>query len=340
MSATLVARRSIEWERSDDDVGAMLSLTGRRNGPADKIRIWHMSERSWMEGPPQKILLATDLSARCDRALDRAVLLAQRWAAQLVVVHVLEDAIPSDMDDRLPSWRRPPDPTSIATRQLLADLGTVAVKTSVLIEQGRPAEVIARVAETEGCGLIVVGIARDELLGRFRLGQTVDRLLRASRIPLLVVRNRPRKQYDHIVVATDFSDSSRHALDAAAQFFKGQKLHLFHAYEAPMEGTATNVVQYRQDHRRMALEELDNFLKGADVRHSGIGSPEVFVELGDPDELLYAYARERDADLVVLGTHGRSGLMGVLLGSVAKRIMNRLPCDALVVREPRASAEA
>ena len=102
-----------------------------------------------------------------------------------------------------------------------------------------------------------------------------------------------------------------------------------------MEGVAADVVQYRQDLRRRALLELDTFLKGADLQNSGAESPEVLVELGEPDELLYAYAREREADLVVLGTHGRSGLTGVLFGSVAKRIMSRLPCDALVVLEPR-----
>jgi len=51
-----------------------------------------MEARSWMQGPPKAILLATDLSARCDRALDRAALLASEWQAQLIIVHALGDA--------------------------------------------------------------------------------------------------------------------------------------------------------------------------------------------------------------------------------------------------------
>jgi nucleotide-binding universal stress UspA family protein len=49
--------------------------------------------------------------------------------------------------------------------------------------------------------------------------------------------------------------------------------------------------------------------------------------------------RDREVDLVVLGTHGRSGLLEVFLGSVARRIMDALPCDPLIVRGPAAATE-
>lgn len=133
--------------------------------------------------PIKRILLATDLSPRCDRALDRATILAEQLSAELVVTHVLED-IAWDGDERAPSWRRPPDPLQAARRQFLRDVGGVAKKATILIEQGEPAEAILRVAEREGCGLIVTGVARDELFGRFSLGATVDGLLRRSRVPL------------------------------------------------------------------------------------------------------------------------------------------------------------
>jgi nucleotide-binding universal stress UspA family protein len=61
------------------------------------------------------------------------------------------------------------------------------------------------------------------------------------------------------------------------------------------------------------------------------------IEFGTPSALLRDYVRDRDIDLVVLGTHGRSAFFEALIGSVAKQIMGELPCDALVVRDPRAS---
>ena len=77
-----------------------------------------MSDPSWTKNPPKKILLATDLSARCDRALDRANQLVADWQAELVVLHVLDPAegfIESRHLDDLPRWRRP------AERRLLAE---------------------------------------------------------------------------------------------------------------------------------------------------------------------------------------------------------------------------
>jgi nucleotide-binding universal stress UspA family protein len=299
-----------------------------------------MSTPSWMKGPPEAILLATDLSARCDRAMDRAASLSLQWQARLVVLHVLEGEADQLPHSSLPSWRRPPDPINIVRQQLIADVGVVNEKATVLMEQGLPPDVILRTAAAAGCDLIVTGIARDELVGRFVLGRTVDHLLRRSREPVLVVKDRARRPYRHIVVATDFSESSRHALDAAARYFKGQQLTLFHAYDAPLAGITSDPASYRRDYREAVVQDCQAFLQGIQKPRDAWKDPEIFIEDGDPVGLLHDYVRDKGADLVVLGTHGRSALFEVLLGSVAKRIMDNLPCDALVVREPRAMVEA
>lgn len=300
-----------------------------------------MNAPSWMSGPPRKILLATDLSARCDRALDRAISLVGQWQAQLVVLHALEEAYPDVSDvEQMPSWRRPPDPLLVARRQLLSDVGEVMEKATILIDRGDPVEAIMHAAEVDGCDLIVVGVARDELFGRFTLGRTVDRLLRRSRIPVLVVKDRPRGPYRNIVVATDFSDSSRHALDAAAHFFPEQRLTLFHAFDTPMSGLAAGTASYREEYRKAAVEDCEAFLQNVQAPTGKWPRPHVLIEYGTPANLLRAYARDKNLDLVVLGTHGRGALFEILIGSIAKQIMDNLPCDALVVREPRAAVAA
>lgn len=84
-----------------------------------------MTEPSWINGPPRRIILATDLSARCDRALDRAAALASAWQAELIALHALEpleDFHALSQERRLPSWRRPADATRIAEDQLRHDM--------------------------------------------------------------------------------------------------------------------------------------------------------------------------------------------------------------------------
>lgn len=298
-----------------------------------------MSSPSWTNGPPKKILIATDLSARSDRAFDRAVSLAAQWEAQLVVLHALENFEISVAVE--PGERRPLDPASLARRELLADISDVSQPATVVVERDDPTEAIIRTAEAEGCDLIVTGVARDEFAGRFSLGGTVNRLLRCSRVPVLIVKSRVRGPYRRVVVATDFSPSSRHALEAAVRFFPGEKLTLLHAFDvdAILTVTTTDAALREMEARREAEEDCKAFLESFEKLKEGWSDPDVIIEEGPPDALLRDYVHHEGADLVVLGTHGRSALFEVLLGSVAKQILEHLPCDALVVREPQAAVE-
>lgn len=296
-----------------------------------------MAEANQAGKRPKKILLGTDLGARSDRALDRAALLAAAWKAELFVLHVLEEEKTFTGDSGpIPSWRRPPDPQSFAERRLRPDLRGLDARPTVMVEKGDPGEVILRIAEEHSCDLIVTGLARDELLGRFSLGATVDRLLRQSRVPVLIVRERARAPYLDIVVAADFSDSARLALETALNFFPERQLAVFHAYDPPMAGLAADPKNYRREYGGVAEAEFKEFLQTVHLP-DGREPPRPLIEWGEPARLLRELADYRNIDLVVLGTHGRSALFEVFIGSTAKQILAQLPCDALVV--PRNVAE-
>lgn len=287
-----------------------------------------------MSGPARKILLATDLSARCDRALYRAAMLAEQWQSSLMVLHVVEDRDLSIPDAAgLPSWRRPADPLDIVRKQLLADVEALPARPTVRIAEGNPVEAILRSADAEKSDLIAIGVGRDGSLGHFMLDRTADRLLRRSRVPLLVVKDRPRRPYKNIVFATDLSDLSRYALETTARLFSGQRLTIFHAYRPPSELITESAVhrQYRME----VEQEVLAFLTGVEKSAPGWQQPHVLIEDGAPNFLLRDYVRDKEVDLLVLGTHGRSPFFEIILGSTAKVIMDDVPCDVLVIREPR-----
>ena len=294
-----------------------------------------MSETNWINGPPKSILLATDLSARCDRALDRAVLLSQLWQARLVILHVLEDIWDPDSNSTEPSWRRPPNPCDVAEKQLLADIGPLQETVDIVVDEGDPAEVIVRTAERKGCDLIVTGVAKDELFGRFILGTTVDRLLRRSQKPILIIKKRARQTYSRIAVAIDFSDSSRHALEAAIRYFPDQGLTIFHAYEAPMSGMTTDSAAYRRQYRRGVEQDYEAFLASLKSGETIRQRARSFIEYGAPNTVLRRGVHDMNIDLTVLGTEGRGALSEFLVGSVGKHLMSELPSDILMIREPQ-----
>lgn len=286
------------------------------------------------------ILCATDLSSRCDRALDRAAALARHWHARLVVVHALQTG-PEFAEARrlhdLPSWRRPEDRVKVVERQLRAEILHLDEQPTVVIEEDEPAPLILREAERRGVDLIVTGVARNELFGRRLLGTTVDALIRRAPAPVLVVRRRARHPYRRVVVATDFSDGSQGALHAAAGFFPDARFVLFHAYRV-VTGGLVDPERVRDGWEAVARQDAQAFLDAAQLPELTRSRLRLLVEEGDPERLLRDYAQVADVDLVVAGTGGRGPVLDLLLGSTAKRLVEGLPCDVMVVGPARKAA--
>ena len=290
---------------------------------------------------PRSILLATDLGARSDRALERAVQLARDWQSPLVVATVIEAG--AGRIDLMalrdpPDWYRGEDPEQVAERQLLEAMSAQGVDARFRVERGPPGDRLLEVAEAEGCELVVAGVARHESLGRAVLGSTVDRLARRSPVPVLVVRGRVQGPYRRMLVASDWSASAEHAMRTAMAMFPQSAITVLHGYEVPMAGLMdTTREQMLAAVRDQALADGREFIARCQPP-GGVGSVSLVVERGDPSLLMRMYASQYPVDLAVVATHGRSALLDVMLGSVAQRLLEDLPLDTLVVRKPSADA--
>lgn len=277
------------------------------------------------------ILLATDLSARGDRALDRALQLAKELDTKLIVLHVMEShATPARLTT--PVWRRlSTDHKALAERELAEDLAAADVPTEVVVVSGDPLVRIMETADSYGCSLIVTGTARDETLGRLLLGTTVEKLARQARQPVLVVKTRPRRPYRDVLVATDFSAGSRQALRAALQLVPNADITLFNAYEVPFQGVTKPDDAVVDNLYRTAEQCAERFI--AETPELPKGRPtKVVLEAGQPETVLADYSFNHRSDLVVTGTHGRTGILRTAIGSVAERLLESLPSDVLIVR--------
>jgi nucleotide-binding universal stress UspA family protein len=281
------------------------------------------------------ILLATDLSARCDRALDRAIEMSRRSGAPLVVLHVLVPT-PDTANPAAPSWRRlGNDHRDMARYRLGLDLDHAGVQADIRIESGDASELIHQTAQSTGCGLIITGIAHDESLGKLLLGSTVKKLIRHVDVPVLVVKNRPHGPYGQAVVATDFSPESRHALRTAAALLPQAALTLFHAYDTAF-GMRRDAETVPERLKEDAQHEARRFMQETPDLPPGVPA-QTIIQYGEPETLLSEYVFQNRCDLVVVGTQRIKGIMGAMVGSVAQRLLEALPSDVLLVRAPDAS---
>ncbi len=277
------------------------------------------------------LLFATDLTSRCDRALSRAAYLARTWKAKLVVLHAIDPAYATSYAMQikaLPSWRRPQDYQTVAVRRLSMDLEVEKIEAEVCVTEGIPHNVILEAVHQKNSDLVITGVGRDESLARIQLGSTLDELLKKLSIPLLIVRRRVRGPYRRVVIATDFSPASRPALEKAAQWFSDAQLILFHAFEDDLGWDAPPNDAWKT----IAKNQCDHFLADIPFEPSVMQRLDRIIDRGHPEELLSDYVRHEEIDLVVLGTHGRTGFLKALIGSTAESLLHLLECDTLVVR--------
>jgi nucleotide-binding universal stress UspA family protein len=138
------------------------------------------------------------------------------------------------------------------------------------------------------------------------------------------------------LVPIDFSDYASHALDYAISLASklGARLTLLHVIQSlPMGGADMGVTlpyTYIQDMEAEITSSLQNYLER--VTAAGLEG-EIAVVHGVPFNEIIAAAKTQQVDLIVMGTHGRTGLQHVLLGSVAEKVVRTAPCPVLTVRD-------
>lgn len=279
--------------------------------------------------PPNKILLATDLSGAADRALDRASELALTWNAELVIVHAQGDATAAGGHYRIPSWRQESEPADLIERQIRNDIRGAPPKLRVRIQNGRPLDVILDVARDEGADLLVTGMGSRPALGG--LSKTLSEAFRQSPCSLLVVKTRPNGPYRKLLVGTDFTDEARIGLETAAKLFPAASLAILHAYDLPYKNL---YLDPDLGDRFDAFEKqaLTEWLKQANLDPDARERLTPFIEHGPPEVMLPAYARERDADLTVVGAYERGKLFHALVQGAGPKILEAAPGDILIVR--------
>ena len=140
--------------------------------------------------------------------------------------------------------------------------------------------------------------------------------------------------FNHIIVPTDFSETSQHALDIAIEIAResGGELTVMHTTEVPVyaySDMAYAPVDLLSPIAKVAEERLRALVESVRQRHPGARG---VLKVGVPWEQIMASVAEVQADLIVMGTHGRRGVAHALLGSVAEKVVRVSQVPVLTVR--------
>lgn len=257
----------------------------------------------------KSLLVATDLSARSERALMRALRLATDHAADLTIAHVIDDDLPGPVILRR---RKEAEEIIEATLRAWPQLPALRVQVSVAAGQGH-AEIL-RMAKLRGVDLIVTGMHRHTGVSDLFRGSTIGRIVGYAEAAVMVVRDAAGRAYGNALVAMDFTPPAEAALAFALDLVPAGKVTALHVHEdAAPEGF-----------KARSAKLLAGF--GA--------SPDrvAFVaRQGAVREVLAAEIAARAPDVVVAGTRGLRGVERAFRGSVALDLLGEAPCDVVAV---------
>ena len=278
----------------------------------------------------RKILVAYDGSESAKNALAIASQMARENKSWIKVVAVLPD-YQGDLElVGVKNIRETMEGTGrelLAEAQRIADAGDFHILTN--LEQGEPFERIVHVAEEENCDLIVMGRKGLSPLERELMGSVTARVIGHTSRDVLVVPNQTKLAWGKLLLASDGAGCSDNATSKA----------LVLAGDYGSQLVALAVVYTNDEFMALAHEMIDDLVEKSRARLdelvqrgavAGVTVTPVVRE-GEAHEVITRQAGELNADLIIMGSHGRKGLSRLLMGSVTERTIGYAECPVLVV---------
>ena len=269
----------------------------------------------------ERFLVASDGSDFSAAAVHEAIAMARKCGAQLHVMSLVAVGIEhAALGETVLKQEMGMAQAHLDAVRAQAQAAGVACETH-LVNGNTVDHEIVNMAEHLNADLIVMGRRGRRGLARMMLGHATAQVIGMAHCNVLVVPRAARVEGRHLVLATDgsrFADAAAVTAAGMAGFCKARVTVVSVASTGPgpdSRAEAEPVVQRVVDH----------------MRAEGIDAKGVVLE-GRPDEMVIAVAREHNADLIVTGSHGRTGLERILLGSTTERILNDTACAVLVVK--------
>jgi nucleotide-binding universal stress UspA family protein len=272
------------------------------------------------------LLAATDLTGRSVYPLQRALQLRTESYCQVSVLNVVEHGLTSNLSERrrvealseLQNWQRS-----------LTEAIQPGVSVAVVV--GDPFAAIVEALRNQKADLAVIGGPGKRGIKELLTGTTAERVIRFADQPVLMVNQQPNGPYRRVVVAMDFSQGARRALEWACRIAPEAEIRLVHAWQPPVSGPTHEKLETDSANRRLREQEEQQLR--AVIQHvaPAIPLPLEIVE-DEPFPALRRAIGTFGADLLAMGTHARSRLSTAVVGSLAQEFLAAAPCDVLVAR--------
>ena len=287
------------------------------------------------------VVVATDFSPGAAAGLRRTAILPFRARAHVILIHVLPARVDRATDSLVRDVAQQQlDAAATSLRERFADRVRADIRVTSRLIRGDASSEIGRLAEQAEADLVVLGRHGSPVLRELLLGSVAQRVSRHARVPVLVVAKAPRSPYHQVVAGFDLSADAVRAVQLATRLATPDAhVEVVYAYrEVHTGGTEPGAA------RRIATAELTELRKEIlaalpPARSKATEWP-VRMERGDPRQVLLEVAEKRTADLIAMGSIGRTGIQRRLIGSVAEGVLQLAKIDVLITPRPLGRSKA
>jgi nucleotide-binding universal stress UspA family protein len=296
----------------------------------------------------RKILFPTDFSDCSKQALGHAVKLAQEHRSELHILHAIvlhEDDPHNSTHDHLDLSKIRGVLEELATKRLGALIHDSDIPDLVLKQVHRrdisAVPPIVDYVREEDVDLIVMGTHGRRGVRKLLLGSVANEVTRLAQCSVLTVRGKgdraPVHDIDRVLVPVDFSEPGKEALAVACNVAStyGAELQLVHVVPEVLHPAFYNMGVTRiNDLEKDAFQGVESALRELLARTGDCqGAPaECNVLEGHPGHEIVRFSRDRESDLIVMATHGLTGIKHLLMGSTTEKVLAGAECPVLVVK--------
>jgi nucleotide-binding universal stress UspA family protein len=292
---------------------------------------------------PQSIVVGVDFTPCSATAVRQGVRLAELTRASVHSVHVIERLVVTDLEDALTPFQSEVRATLVRDAReawpgFTADIpGASTLELAVEIDE--PVAAILRLVRERSADLLVLGTHGTSPPDR-GAGALATACVRKARASVLLVREAQLGPFRSVVACVDFSDTARKALEQAARMaaHDGAVLHVLHIFDAPWHRlhyrapTPQASADYQKQYRDALRRRLQAFCEPVVPEAARLSARYEMFDYKGHGAGITEFVKQIAADLVVLGTRGRTNLRDILLGSTAERVMRDTPCSILAVK--------
>jgi nucleotide-binding universal stress UspA family protein len=280
----------------------------------------------------RRILVPTDFSEEARNAYEVAISIARRTGAAIKLLHVVEtpyynssfnttgEATTGSNGMEQVFMLRLLENTKREMGELLRDVPHEGVEVVQEVDVDRPINKIRRTIKEDAVDLVVMGSKGSSGLDEFLIGSNTEKVVRTSECPVLTVKSR-LQDFDprEIVLASDFRREIRGAMDRFKEFQQifGARIHLVYINTPGAFESSTNVQQ-----------KLEYTAQKYGLQNYTIN---VYNDVMEEDGILH-FANDIRADMIMMATHGRTGLAHLLSGSIAEDLVNHTRIPVLTVQ--------